>query len=93
MHDDVRLGGDHGLPDGGPVEPVNDGRIRAGSAYRLGLARRVGEAQNGVAGRDEQRDETASHRAGRTSYENAHVLTIATAGDVPTRPFFTRGFA
>jgi hypothetical protein len=43
-----------------------------------------------VACRDEQRDETASHRAGRAGYENAHVLTVAMASDGPTRSFSPR---
>ena len=82
VHDDVRLGLDHGLPDGGAIERIDDCHIRAGAAYRFRVTWRPREAQDGVASRDEQRDETASHRAGRASYENAHVLTVAMASYV-----------
>jgi hypothetical protein len=81
MHDDVRLGADHGLPDGDAIERIDDRHICAGAAYRLGLTGRAGEAQDGVACGDEQRDETASHRAGRAGYENAHVLAVVMASD------------
>jgi hypothetical protein len=80
MHDDVRLGADHGLADGSAIQRIEDCHIRASAAYRLGLVWRAGGAQDGVACRDEQLDETASHRAGRAGYENAHILTVAIAG-------------
>ena len=46
MHDDVRLGADHGLPDGDAIERIDDCHISADAAYRLGLTRRAGEAQD-----------------------------------------------
>jgi hypothetical protein len=38
-----------------------------------------------VACRDEQQNETASNRAGRGGYENAHVFTVFMPSDVPRR--------
>jgi hypothetical protein len=46
MHDDIRLCADHGLPDGGVIERIDDYHIHAGAAYRLGLTWRVGETQD-----------------------------------------------
>ena len=46
MHNAVRLGADHGLPDGDAIERIDDGHICAGAAYRLGLTGCASEAQD-----------------------------------------------
>jgi hypothetical protein len=69
VHDDVRLSAHDRVAQGGGVERIDDGRLRAHVVHGRGRAARA--AGDVVAALDQLRDEAASEYAGRAGDEDA----------------------
>jgi hypothetical protein len=74
VHDDLGSRLEDGRSDGVPVESVDDSRLDADLAKRLGFRRRPGEAGDPMTRGEEQRDEAGPDRARRARDQDLHDL-------------------
>ena len=75
VHDDVRVRGDDGRPNGPFVECVSDHRFGAEFPHESRLRRRVHQSGYRMACANQTWDQPASDGAGRARNENTHWVT------------------
>jgi len=76
LHDDIGLGDDHCFHNSSSIKRIGYCRFAPGPTYRIGLNRSAGQAHDGVASRQKQRQKAASDSAARACNEDTHVVCL-----------------